>query len=84
MDFGVDRGEFLQRLHSSEPKHRALPSPEGKMTVFVPVVSPTAHLATIEISQFAHRGRGRFEPVSNDGFGPALAFQRFLHESESG
>ncbi len=52
------------------------------MTVLDSVVSPLAHLATVEIAQFAHGGGVRFEPVSNDSLGLAMALQRLLHEGE--
>ena len=82
MNVGMCAGELSYCLHSPESEHRALPSSEGKMTVLGPVVVPSAHLATIEIPQFAHGGGVGFEPVGDDSLGRAVPLQRLLHEGE--
>lgn len=53
------------------------------MTVLHAIVRPAAHLATIRIAQFAHRGGIGFKPVSDDGLGSTMALQGLLDEGQS-
>ena len=57
MDAGVYRGELLECLQSPEAQRRAFPSLEGQISVLGPIVLPSAHLATIEVS---HVARGSY------------------------
>ena len=79
----VHRGEFLQRLHLSEPQHCTLSSSEREVAVFDPVVLPAADLAAITVAEFAHRGGVRSEPVGDDRFRLSVALECLLHEGES-
>ncbi len=83
VDEGVDGSEFMKRLHLSEPKHGSLSSSEGQVAVLGPAVEPATHVAAIEIAQIAHRRRVGPRPVGDDGFSPAVAFQRLLQEPHS-
>ena len=80
---GVDGGEFLQRLHPSEPLHRAFSSAERQVAIFGPVVQPTAHFATLKIAQFPHRRWVGSQPVGDHGFGPTMPLQRLLQKVQS-
>jgi len=51
---GVDGCEFLQGSHLSEPEHRPLPSSEGEMAVFNPIVQPLPHFLLPDIAQVTH------------------------------
>lgn len=49
---GVDGCEFLQGSHLSEPEHSPLPSSEGEMAVFNPIVQPLPHF--LLLAQVTH------------------------------
>ena len=42
VDRGVNRNEFLERLHTPETPHRRFSSSKGQMTVFCSIVGPPA------------------------------------------
>lgn len=56
VEVGMDRGKLLQRLHTPEPQHRSLSSPERQVTVLDPVVGPAADLLLFAIAELVHRG----------------------------
>ncbi len=78
----VDRSEFIHGHSSLQQTDHALPWSRAKVTVFRAVVCPLVNLATIEIPHFAQPGGLGFVPVSEDGFGLAVALQRLLHEGK--
>jgi len=49
---GVDGCEFLQGSHLSEPEHSPIPSSEGEMAVFNPIVQPLPHF--LLLAQVTH------------------------------
>jgi hypothetical protein len=46
------------------------------MTVFGPVVRPSTHFPTIQISQFAHGGKVGSEPIRDDSLSLAVDLRR--------
>ena len=49
---GMDRDEFLQRLHASKSQRRPLSSAERKMRIFNAIVEPPPHLAPAQIAEY--------------------------------
>jgi hypothetical protein len=78
----VDGGELLQRLHLSEPEHRALSSSEGQVAVFHPIVGPAADLLFSSIAQLIHGGAVRPQAIGGDRLWRAVALQRLLYEAQ--
>ena len=82
VDVGVDRGELLQRSHSSEPKHRPLASSYWKVAVLNAVVGvPSDHLLC-RIPQIIHSGSVGAQAVRGDRSGRSVTLERLLHEAK--
>ena len=79
---GVDRSEFLQRLHPSKPQHRPFSSSEWQVRVFCSIILPSPHLAAIEIAQCAHCCRIGSKPVGDDRCGPTMPLQSLLQKRQ--
>lgn len=77
---GMNRREFLQRLHASEAGHRPLASSEWQVGVFSPVVQFVPAFLTVGGAELSHRGGVRAEAVCYDGLWSAVPLQRFLDE----
>ena len=53
------------------------------MRILGPVAEPAAHLAAVKIAKLAHRCRVGFQPIGDDGFRPAVAFEPLLQKRPS-
>src|SRR5271170_3130239 len=73
---GVNRTEFLQRLHSSKQLHRPLSSSKRLMRILRAIVEPTADLLASGVADLSHRRGISAQPVGDDR--PRLAV--FLHD----
>jgi hypothetical protein len=78
LDLGVDRGELLQYLHSTEPKHYPLSPPVRQVAVFDPDVGPAFDFLLFGIAQLLHRSPVRVQTIGGDGFGRTVALQHLL------
>ncbi len=72
----------MQRLHLSESQHRPLPSPEGQVAVFSPIVHPATDLLLRAIAQFVHSCAVSAEPIRGDGLDATMPFQCLLDEGK--
>ena len=83
VDTGVNRDEFLQRLHPSKSQHRPFSSTKWQVGIFSAIVEPPPHLAPAQIAEYSHRCRVGSQPIRDNGFGPAVPLQRLFHETQS-
>ena len=72
----------MQRLHSPETQHRPLPSSERQVAILDPVVQPAAHLAAIQVAEFAHGSRVGTQAISDDRLHPPMPLQSLLQEPQ--
>ena len=68
----------LQTSHSPEPKHGALPLPEGGVRVFRPVILVATDLLAAFISNLFHCGAIRRASVCDDDLRVAIPFHDFF------
>ena len=78
----MNRGEFLQRLHPSEPQHRAFSSTDWPVRIFSPVVQPATHFAAVAVAQLSHRCRVGSQPICDDRLGATVPLQCLLQEPQ--
>lgn len=83
VDVGVDRGEFLQRLHLSKYQHRPLSSSEGQVAVFPSIVGMATDLLLLGVAEVSHRCLVRSQTISVDALRQAAALQRLLDEASA-
>ena len=74
----VNRGEFLQTSHPSEPEHRPFSSPERQVRVLSPVVEPSPYFATITSAEVFQRRTVGSKAIRHNALWPAVPFYRFL------
>ena len=79
----MDRGELLERFHVPESQARPLPSLEGQVAAFHPIVLPAPPLAAVGIARIAHRRRAGPQSIRDDHLRSAGALQSFPHECQS-
>src|SRR5208337_3153255 len=77
VDLGVNRTEFLQRLHTSKALHGALSSSKRLMRILRAIVEPAADFLAIGVADLSHRGRVSAKPVGHDRPRSAV----FLHDA---
>jgi len=68
VDVGVERGELLERLHSSKPQHHTLAPSERQVAVLNPVVGPAPDLLLLRIADFVHRCLVGAQAIGRDRF----------------
>src|SRR5208337_4081318 len=66
VDLGVNRTEFLQRLHASKALHGALSSSKRLMRILRSIVEATTDLLAIGVADLFHRLRIRAKSVGDD------------------
>jgi hypothetical protein len=80
----VDGGEFLERLHPSEPDYRPFSSTEGKLGILSAFVLPSPLFLPIGGADLLQRSAIRSKPVGYDSARPAMALHSFLDELQLG
>jgi hypothetical protein len=66
VDRAVNRGEFLQTSHPSEPEHRPLSSSKRLVRILDTIVQPTADLSLVDGAQTLERGTIGSKPICHD------------------
>src|SRR5208337_2276422 len=66
VDLGVNRTEFLQRLHTSKALHGPFSSSKWLMRILGAIVEPAADLLAIGVADLSHRRRVSAKPVGHD------------------
>src|SRR5208337_4775369 len=83
VDLGVNRTEFLQRLHVSKALHGALSSSKRLMRILRAIVDPATDLLAIGVADLFHRRGIGAKSVSDDLLRSAICLHDALEKLQS-